>query len=29
VGKGSVKWVVTKWTRDKPLVASGGFGWSN
>lgn len=29
VGKGSEKWVVTKWIRDKPLVASGGFGWSN
>ncbi len=29
VGKWSEKWVVTKWIRNKPLVASGGFGWGN
>lgn len=29
VGRGSEKWVVTKWIRDKPLVATGGFGWAD
>jgi hypothetical protein len=27
VGRGSEKWVVTKWLHDKPIVAEGGFGW--
>jgi len=26
VGKGSEKWVVTKWIHDKPIVEQG-FGW--
>lgn len=29
VGRGSEKWVITKWLRNKPLVATGGFGWGD